>query len=192
MSAERWQRLLTEPAGLSDEAGFAPWFDQVATRLLCGSRLVAGGTAHRFTEVEAYYHGKGHLDLFAHRDPIQKGTGVWYFHRTAGVLRGGSFMGVDLAFGGPDAFGGMLIRGLSVEPEGRLIDGPSLTVDHLIDCTGAGSVSALARAVDGKPAWDESNPMRLEWLEEAECHSVLRTARVGLSLKRHKLPDDPP
>ena len=189
--AEPWLRLLAEPDDLADEAGFAAWFARIAARLLCGSRLVAGGTAHRFTEVEAYYHGRGHLDLFAHRDPVQKGTGVWYFHRTAGVLRGGSFKGVDLAFGGPEAFAGMLVRGLAVEPAGKLVDGPSLCVDHLIGCTGAGSVSALDRAVAGKPAWDAENPLRLQWLPEEESRELLRTARVGLSLKRLKKADEP-
>jgi hypothetical protein len=100
MSVQRWNELLVEPAGLSDDAAFAGWFDAIARRLLCGTRLLAAGVPHRFTEVEMYYYGEPHPDPFTHRDPIQKYTGLWYFHRTAGVYRGGSFKGVDLTFGG--------------------------------------------------------------------------------------------
>src|SRR4051812_18481064 len=105
MSADRWQALLKEPDGLTDEASFAPWFDALAARLLTGTRFLVGREPHRFTEVEVYYHGPGHLDPFTHRDAIQRGSGTWYFHRTAGVLRGGSFKGLDLTFGGEAAFG---------------------------------------------------------------------------------------
>ena len=35
-------------------------------------------------------------------------------------------------------------------PEGKLIDGPSLTVDHLLDVTGADSVAQLDRAIGGQ------------------------------------------
>ncbi|MFO0929741.1 MAG: hypothetical protein U0736_22415 [Gemmataceae bacterium] len=132
--ADQWTTLLVEPPGV-DAPRVARWFAAIAERLLGGSRLVVAGVAHRLTEVEFYYHGGTHLDPFAHRDPVQRHTGRWYFHRTGGTLRGGSFKGLDLTFAGADAFGGILIRG--VEPEGgALIDGPSRTVDHLLHMTG--------------------------------------------------------
>jgi hypothetical protein len=185
VSADQWQALLLEPASPPDDAALAAWFDAIATRLLTGTRLLVSREPHRFTEVEVYYHGPGHLDPFTHRDPIQVGTGLWYFHRTAGVYRGGSFKGFDLTFGGKDAFGGILIRGL--EPEGGvLIDGPSLCVDHLIARTGAGDVATLDRAIAGRPAWDPANPLALAWLDEPVPRPILKAARVGLSLKRMK------
>src|SRR5262249_8905126 len=146
MSASLWQQLLLEPEGLGDEASYAAWFDTVARRLLCGCRLMVGSEAHRFTEVEFYYHGGGHLDLFTHRDPIQRETGLWYFHRTGGVYRGGSFKGFDLTFGGHGAFGGVLIRGIE-QDEGPLVDGPSLCVDHLLRRTEAADVASLDEAI---------------------------------------------
>jgi hypothetical protein len=191
MSADRWQKLLLEPEGLKADADWGEWFGRIAERLLCGTRLHAGGTAHRFTEIEFYYHGEGHLDPFTHRDPIQTGTGVWYFHRTAGVYRGGSFKGFDLAFGGPRAFGGVLIRG--IEPEGKpLIDGPCLCVDHLLDATAGGTVAALDGVIAGRPAWESGNPLRLEWMDELTTREIVKCARVGLSLKRLRKADVPP
>src|SRR5262245_54518774 len=126
-----WHQLLRKPDALrgSDELG--PWFTAVAARLLNGAALLAGGVRHRFTEIEFYYHGDGHLDPFAHRDPVQLHVGRWYFHRTAGVYRSGSFKGLDLSFGDGTAFGGVLIRGLATEDD-VLVDGPSLCVDHLL------------------------------------------------------------
>jgi hypothetical protein len=191
MSVQHWNELLLEPAGLSDDAAFVGWFDVIARRLLCGTRLLAAGVPHRFTEVEMYYYGEPHLDPFTHREAIQKYTGLWYFHRTAGVYRGGSFKGVDLTFGGPGAFGGVLIRGIE-EEGGPLIDGPSLLVDHLLRTTRHDTVAALDEAIAVRPGWDAGNPLRLEWLPELADRPLLRTARVGLSLKRLRKSDVPP
>lgn len=182
MSRAEWERLLLEPEELTDDA-LPAWFDTIALRLLCGCQLLVADVPHRLTEVEFYYYGGNHLDLFAHRDPIQKHLARWYFHRTGGVYRSGSFKGFDLTFGGPAVFGGILIRGLEQE-RGPLIDGPSLSVDHLLRTTGAADVATLDEAIDGRPAWDADNPLRLLWSEKMIDRPVLRTARVGLSLKK--------
>src|SRR4051812_13847249 len=117
-----WDQFLLEPAGITKEDDCDAWFATIARRLLCGTRFMVGEEPHRFTEIEFYYYGGPHLDVFTHKDPIQKGNGLWYFHRTRGVYRGGSFKGIDLTFGGPDAFGGILIRGIETS-DGTLIDG---------------------------------------------------------------------
>jgi hypothetical protein len=191
MSASQWQQLLVEPAKLADEADHAAWFDAIARRLLCGCRVLVRKQPCRFTEVEIYYHGGSHLDPFTHRDPIQKGTGLWYFHRTAGVYRGGSFKGVDITFGGPASFGGVLIRGIEAE-DGTLVDGPSLTVDRLLARTGASTVAELDGAIDLRPVWDASSLLHLEWLSEPAERSIIKTPRVGLSLKRLRKSEVPP
>jgi 3-methyladenine DNA glycosylase Mpg len=189
MSMAQWQALLLEPDDLGE--AHPAWFAAVARRLLCGSRLLAAGVPHRFTEVEFYYHGGVHPDPFTHRDPVQRGTGLWYFHRTHGVYRGGSFKGFDLTFGGPGAFGGVLVRGL--EPEGGgLIDGPCLCVDHLLARTQHATVAQRDEAVAGRPAWDPASPLHLRWLDEMEDRPVVQTARVGLSLKKLRKAEVPP
>ena len=185
-----WQRLLFGPSSLETDADHVVWFDAVASRLLCGCQLVAGGVAHRITEVEFYYRGGSHLDPFAHRDPVQVENGRWYFHRTGGVYRGGSFKGLDLTFGPPSAFGGILIRGLE-QQDGPLFDGPSLCVDHLLRLNGVASVAALDAAIAGRSLWDDSSPLWLRWVDPPADRPILRTARVGLSLKRLRQSEGP-
>jgi hypothetical protein len=184
-----WSALFQKPNKLTDDAT-ADWFDRIAEQLLNESRLVVAREPHRFVEIEFYYFDAAHPDPFTHRDPLQLECGRWYFHRTRGVYRGGSFKGFDLTFGDGEAHGGILIRGLETS-DGKLIDGPSLCVDHLLDITGAEDVAALDTAIAGRAAWDPSNPLRLETADGEPCE-VCRTARVGLSLKRSKKAPEPP
>src|SRR5690242_4649153 len=159
------------------------WFTSIAERLLNGSRLLVGRQAYRLVEIEFYYWSNAHPDPFTHRDPIQFDIGYWYFHRTGGVYRSGSFKGLDLTFGHEDASGGILIRGLET-PDGKLIDGPSLCVDHLLDATGAAKVAELDRAINKRLAWENGNPLVLEETDAREERPLLRSPRVGLLLKK--------
>lgn len=165
------------------------WFTRIADRLLNGSRLRAGGRAHRLVEIEFYYWSEAHPDPFTHRDPIQFAIGHWYFHRSRGTYRGGSFKGLDLTFGDPTASGGILLRGLET-PNGALIDGPSLCVDYLLDATGAANVAALDRTIGGRLAWDAGNPILLEQSETRQSRPMLPSPRVGLFLKKAGSPSD--
>jgi hypothetical protein len=151
-------------------------------RLLNGVRLVAAGEPYRLVEVETYYHSEDHPDPFSHRDPIQLECGRWYFHRTGGIYRSGSFKGLDVTFGDGAAYGGILFRGFET-PEGRLIDGPSLLVDHLLKKTGNRTVASLDLSLANRLAWDEGGLLRLEMIDD-ESRPVFTSARVGLSFKR--------
>lgn len=184
-----WHSLFSRPKKLTDESA-AEWFDRIADHLLNETQLVVGREPHRFVEIEAYYTHPEHPDPFTHRDPLQLECGRWYFHRTRGVYRGGSFKGFDLTFGDGEAHGGFLIRGLETS-DGKLIDGPSLCVDHLLDLTGAEDVATLDAAIAERTAWEAGNPLRLE-ASDGETRPVIRTARVGLTLKRSKQAPEPP
>ena len=177
-----WDDVLRHP-GPPGTDDLADWFDRIADWLLNGCVWVVGGQPLRMTEVEVYYHGAGHPDPFAHRDPVQRAFGRWYFHRTGGTYRGGSFKGVDLTFGDGAAYAGVLVRGVEA-PDGTRIDGPSVTVDALIARTGSAGVAGLAAAVGERVAWAEDNPLLLRTEAGLPARPVLRTARVGLSLKR--------
>jgi hypothetical protein len=178
-----WHALLQKPADLREPGRAAEWFSRMAAALLNGCDLVVAGEPHRFVEVEFYCCGDEHPDPFTHRDPVQLERGRWYFHRTRGVYRSGSFKGLDLTFGDGTMFGGALIRGV-VAADGTLIDGPSLTVDHLLARTKARSVGVLDDMIAGRPAWDASSPLRLVPASPARGQELVRSARVGLSLKR--------
>ncbi len=184
-----WPALLARPA----DADFAGWFHRIAHQLLNGCRVVANGVPLRIIEVEAYYHGPGHEDPFAHRDPVQLTPGRWYFHRTGDTHRGGSFKGLDLAFGNREsnAFGGMLIRGVEL-PDGSVIDGPSLTVDHILKLTGQPGVKSLDVVIAERLAWADGLPLQLLALPEVEPRPVLTSPRVGLTLRGFKFQENDP
>ena len=159
------------------------WFASIATHLLGACRLSVAGVLHRLVEIELYFDGEQHRDPFAHRHPEQARPGHWYFHRIGESFRGGSFKGVDLTCGDGDACGGILIRSLE-QPDGRLVVGPSLCVDHLLVTTGTSSIATLTAAIAGRSVFDRGSPLHLVD-DDARDVTIFRTARVGLSLKRH-------
>ncbi len=178
-----WPALFQRPSPFLGEETATDWFHRIAERLLNGTQLMVGGLAHRFTEVEMYYHGEGHADPFAHKDPVQLHCGRWYFHRTSGTYRSGSFKGVDLAFGENGNYAGVLIRGLE-KPNGELIDGPSLLVDYLLDATAAETVARLDKVIGTRVAWESGNPLFIREADGLEQRSLYRSGRIGLTLKR--------
>lgn len=151
----------------------------LARALLTRYVLVVGGRALRIEEAEVYFHAEGWRDPFTHRHPRQGAPGRWYFHRAgaSATYRGGSFKGLDLTFGPPGAWGGVLIR--TISDAGDLVTGPSLVVDHLLRSAGARSLAALD---DGRAALDTSGAVHLR--PQGREATVWSTARVGLTLRR--------
>jgi hypothetical protein len=174
-----WLSSLLRPA----DAAWSGWFDGLAAQLLNGTQLIIADTPHRLVEVEAYYYGPGHLDPFTHRDPLQREPGRWYFHRSGGAYRGGSFKGLDLTFGDGSASCGVLLRSLA-RADGTLIVGPSLCVDHMLAATKLPTMKALDEAIAGRPAWDATSPLALVEALPARHDAIWPTARIGLALKR--------
>ncbi len=181
---------LTRPAGTTDAVAIHAAFSTIADRLINQCRLMVLDQPHRLAEVEFYYHSPEHPDTFAHRDPLQEERGRWYFHRTRGTYRGGSFKGFDLTFGAPGAHGGILIRSLE-KPDGSLVDGPSLSVDHLLTTTKCAAVAVLDGRIAGRKAWDSTSPLHLQEASPGEPKSLLATARVGLTLKKAGSAEEP-
>jgi hypothetical protein len=177
-----WPALLRKPAHLDAPGVAAAWFDEIADALLNRAVFRVANKSHRLIEIEFYWHGPEHPDPFAHRDPVQVHCGRWYFHRTAGVYRSGSFKGLDLTFGDGTSHGGILFRGLETE-DGTLIDGPSLLVDHLLKLTKAATVRVLDSMIGTRLAWDESSPVVLAEAPEPRARPLFRSGRVGLTLK---------
>ncbi len=178
--------LLAPPSGLEAPGAAEAWFAEIASRLLGTCRLQVAGVPHRLVEIEFYFDSEAHPDPFTHRHPEQAHSGRWYFHRIGASYRGGSFKGLDLTLGDGVAHGGILLRSLEA-PGGRLVVGPSLCVDYLLEATRSPTVAALASAQADLPAFAPAAPLSLS---ESAAHdtklTMFRTARVGLSLKRHR------
>ncbi|OJT21418.1 hypothetical protein BO221_26720 [Archangium sp. Cb G35] len=175
------------PAGSAEEA-YAASFQRMAGLLLNTATCYAGGRPHRFTELEFYFTSPGHPDPFTHGDPMQCERGRWYFHRTGNQYRGGSYKGLDITIGEPGAPGGILIRGLEqLGEDHRLLDGPSLCVDHILALTGHASIASLvstfSRGVDLEPSGTSPLYVLLD-AAPASVRRVYASARVGLTLKR--------
>jgi 3-methyladenine DNA glycosylase Mpg len=179
--------LARMPPPHAAEAEYPPAFLRMAELLLHGTTLRVAGVPHRLTEIEFYVNGPGHRDPFIHGDPMQKKGGFWYFHRTGGRYRSGTYKGLDIAIGHEDRFGGILIRGVEqLEPLPRLLDGPCVCVDHLLALNGAPSIEQLVSRFDGKidaPAGGES-PLSLEVAAAPRKQPIFACPRVGLTLKR--------
>ena len=179
----RLPKLGLKPNHITAEEHFTPWFADIIGHLLNATDFLVNGTPYRFAELEAYYHGPGHLDLFAHRDPLQRENGRWYFHRTRGEYRSGSFKGLDLALGDGISHFGILIRSI-LDSSGKLIYGPSLTVDHLLSQTKVKDVASLDEMISGRPVWDTSSPLAIRESPTTRTANVYSSSRVGLSLKK--------
>lgn len=171
------------PAAESPASEYPAAFRKIAELLLNGTVWTLGERPHRLTEVEFYFNGRQHKDTFTHGDEMQREFARWYFHRTGGEYRGGTYKGLDLAFGAEDACAGILLRGCApLEGDAELIDGPSLCVDNILKLTGKASVEALATS------WDRSvappAPVSLTLAPEPRTKPVYATPRVGLTFKR--------
>jgi len=175
-------KVFRQKPNFADRAAVEKWFVGMADVLLNRSLLVAGSTFHRIVEVEVYYSSPEHPDPFAHCFPIQREFGRWYFHRVGPSYRGGSYKGLDVTFGDGEACTGILIRTLQ-RSDGTIVNGPSLVVDSLLHLTAKCSVQTLDRAIADRSAWSSLSPLRLV-LSENRVDPLVRTARVGLSMKR--------
>lgn len=177
--------LSRRPSRVRVDEHFSPWFAEIASTLLNNCDFVVDGTRYRFAEIEMYYFGGPHPDLFSHRGPLQLEDGRWYFHRTHGVYRGGSFKGLDLTLGDGTSHFGILIRSI-VAADGSMLDGPCVTVDYLLAQTKTASVAVLDNAIAARSVWDTTSPLAIVAAEAPRTATVYATSRVGLSLKKAK------
>ena len=166
-----------------DPEGYAK-IDAFCRSLLHSAQFVVFDHVCRFLELEFYHYSASHPDSYTHRDKIQSKMGKWYFHRSGNSYKSGSFKGLDFTFGGEDAFGGVLIRSIQTD-ESKVICGPSLCVDFLIQQSGLKSVKELDPQVYDKSIWDPENSMRIESCPQRDI-DIYSSARVGLSVGSSK------
>ena len=175
----------------AEERDYLPAFRSMADLLLNRATLIAAGVPHRLTEVEFYYRGGRHRDDFTHGDPIQTTFGIWYFHKTGGEYRGGTYKGLDISIGYDDTHGGILIRGLErLAPAPERLDGPCLVVDHLLSLNRSPSIRELVSRFDLRidaPEEPGARPLYVTMDEGSRGQAVYESPRVGLTLKRGDL-----
>eukprot|EP01132_Coremiostelium_polycephalum_P009302 gene9302-11403_t len=179
-------------------------FDSMANQLENDVILFINGIPHMFVEIEYYFKGYNHQDSFAHCDEMQLENCTWYFHRTGGSYRSGSFKGLDLTFGISEdkAYGGILIRSLQrIDTQPCLVDGPSLCVDHILKLTNQKDIHSFV-TTNGRSVFQSENSMLYLKLRDDVVNSnsnstkttiifpnktkPIASGRVGLTLKRYK------
>jgi 3-methyladenine DNA glycosylase Mpg len=172
------------PAPTADEPAHLQAFREIADLLLNGVTWHIAGAPHRFTELEFYHHSPAHPDTFTHGDVMQEELARWYFHRSGGEYKGGTYKGLDIAFGRPGAPAGILIRGAQSLADGAFIDGPCMCVDHLLARAGQPSIAALVagwgRSADAAPG----SPLHITVDDVRRTADIHESPRIGLTLKR--------
>ncbi len=156
------------------------WAAARAEALLNHTALVCDGQPHRICEIELYLQGPAHPDPFVHGAERQRRPGGWYFHRAGSSYRGGTFKGLDFSTGGPEVGCGWLLRSVEAA-DGCLIDGSCNVVDHMLALAGVDGIAPLDRA--SPDALEPTSRLHLRWHRQTP-RPVLRTPRVGLTLKR--------
>lgn len=158
-------------------------FDEIAEKLLNSFRVVINGRAHRFEEIEFYCYYGIHQDPFSHCNPLQQSCGKWYFHKNGQSYRGGSYKGVDLTFGEENkGFGGILIRAVEDLTAQKLVEGPSLTVDHILSLCDVPTIAEFVK-MNGIDATNNGK-FHIRYDDTIAKRKVFKTPRVGLTLKK--------
>jgi hypothetical protein len=171
------RKLLKRLPGETHDA----WFTRIAEELLGRYRLIANGHSLRLRHIEFYHKSVEHPDPFVHGFEIQKTPCLWYFHRVGSGYRGGTYKGMDLTFGDGELPGGILFRAAETE-DGQRIQGPSNLVDYLLKVTKVKSVADLDARIGH--ADDPKSILFLQRQRRSDSISLIRKARVGLSMKR--------
>ncbi len=165
-------------------------FKTMAYNIINGMVLVIGGTnRYRIVELEFYCNHKDyHPDSFTHGDEMQKNFATWYFRRQGNSYRGGTYKGLDIAFGTPEYYGGILIRSIQSLDNNQLITGPSCCVDTILQQSGYQCVADLGASFN---LWidNKDGPLYLDTYRENSPDKIYQSIRVGLSLKKHPSPD---
>lgn len=172
------------PTPDADEPAHQRAFRAIAELLLNGVTWHIGGRAHRFTELEFYCNSPNHRDTFTHGDPMQEELARWYFHRSGQQYRGGTYKGLDIAFGRAGAPAGALIRGAESLADGRWIDGPCMCVDHLLACTVHRTIQSLVAGFDRSTDEHEGSPLYITVDDAPRRAAIAESPRIGLTLKR--------
>ncbi|KAG0296555.1 hypothetical protein BGZ96_009134 [Linnemannia gamsii] len=173
----------------STAAEFHEHFDKIATYLMNSVAMVINDKHHyRLVEIEFYFNGGKHPDVFTHSNKDQKTCGEWYFHKMNGSYKGGSYKGLDITFGRHDTcFGGILIRGiqLSNDPTATIIEGPCLVVDQVLKHTNSKMIIDLVNnASFSKSIFSETSLLRIVPTKQKIIRPLIKGPRVGLTLKR--------
>lgn len=175
-------KLLTfDPLSLNEEE-IENEFDKISDTLLNKYILYINNIPHQLIEIEFYLNSENHPDVFTHGNELQKQLGgLWYFHKSGNSYKSGNYKGLDITMATEGSYGGILIRGIINLETGVVIDGPSLTVDHILKLCNAKSVPEFVEDFDLHVHL--KSKLFLAPAPKPSDYTVYKCGRVGLTLK---------
>src|SRR5690606_3225133 len=170
-------------------------FEKAARLILLEYKLVAGSTDFEIIELEFYFHQADfHPDPYSHAFqyphrvvPKMSVVGSWYFHRFIGIERyTHTRRGLDLTFGNGalKAYGGLLIRGVRREYDGKVISGPSKLINTVLDAANDPyAIQKLAFNLEEGMAFRSDSVLRFEPRAHSLDKPIYKKTRQGLGDK---------
>lgn len=173
------------------EAGFL----KAASLILIDYQLIVGDESFEVLELEFYFYQKNiHPDPYSHAFqypkrviPKMSVTGSWYFHRFIGIDKyTHTRRGLDLTYGSAEreAYGGLLIRSVKRESDGKRISGPSNVVAYVLEAAdNPEAIQHLAFNRDEGMAFQPDSVIRFKQRVKPPFKTVYQTSRHGLGDK---------
>lgn len=161
-------------------------FGELANILLNKTILRVKDKRYRLCEIEFYYKGKGHEDLYTHCMDEQRMKCKFYFHRyKTGAYKSGTYKCLDITLSPDnDAYFGILIRSICDMETGEFIEGPCKSVNMMLSQFGFQTVSEF---VDGKTVpldiYDTTNQFHIIDANDLKQEQIYKGPRIGLSSK---------
>ena len=137
-------------------------FKRIAKELINNYVINAGVETYQIIDIEFYYFGDKHKDTTVHKAEQQKIAGNWYIHPS----------GIDITFGTPESYGGILIRSIKKVSSNEYILGPLKTLGELFT-----NVSSI---------YDSHFTFGLIPSENTEEPNIISGNRIGLNPKIHQ------
>jgi len=144
--------------------------------------LFINNIPHRLAELEFYFCGDKHQDIFTHQDDLQSTSGNWYFHKVGTGYKGGSYKGIDITFG-QNGFGGILIRAIETI-DGEYIEGPSKVVDTILSLNNSSQIADYVDTKDFKLCVWENGSLCLKRTDSLDAKVLVSGPRFQLPLTK--------
>ncbi len=81
-----------------------------------------------------------------------------------------------------EGFGGVLIRGIESLTDGKIIDGPCLSVNHILSLNGTDSIQEFVKGFDFSAT--NKSKLYIKPTEDLPKREIVKSARVGLAMKK--------
>lgn len=161
-------------------------FSELADQLLNHTLLIAQDKTYRICEIEFYYCGEDHKDLYTHCSDEQQLKCKFYFHKyKTGAYKAGTYKCMDITMS-PDnkTYFGILIRSIYDIQENTFIEGPCRSLTELLKQFNCSEVKEF---VNNKQLpldiYDQTYGLFITDTNKLKQEQIYHGPRIGLSDK---------